>query len=352
LLGMVQYTRHMAGMMMHGGRTPTPPPPEKVKHPDLWKKLLADERPAAGRLTGPGTTTVGDTAAWMLESLYPSPDAAVLQWVRALGRRVLPLIRKRAEERLAGAAAEELSPLPSADNVSEEDLDALLAKLRDPQETTAVLSALSLDELLALRAPFSEQSNLWARAAVPAHRVRDVRIAESLAETFPGLAALEGQPLDPEILDTLIAQSLQQAAGGTPLTVAIQRHAGFEGVTIMAQAIDTNKAAFAAWAAHLRNADPEGRPMVTVNLSFPRRHAAAVWYGEPQIAVEPEPDPEESNDLLDAFEDELASDAVDSAVENRKMLQKTWRECLVPRCDVYPGASVVLTAVPATPPEE
>ncbi len=347
LLGMVL---HIGAMNSHGGgrvarSTPRDPSPDL----ELWKALVADPRMLSELQSQGVSMTLGDRAAWTLEYFCADEESALLHEAARLGKRLMPLIRQRAMARLDGKAEAELPALPSADNVSEEDIQALLARLVGGEPNAETMAGASLDALLALREPFTEQSNLWSATVGVAHRIGSVEIDESLRDELSHLLAWKGQSLQSEMLDRLIADALSVASSGKMVQFAVARQVALEGIAISVTRMDTNLTQYAAWANHSRGGDTEGRDRVSVRLAFPTLYKSAQFSSEaPAADADVAPDSGD-DDALDEFMDELVEDAEESANEDQAELRKAFAACCVPQCDVYPSASVRIVAMPAAP---
>jgi hypothetical protein len=347
LLNMVLQVRNARGMHRRGG-APLPPP-ELGPNLDLWKQLLADKRILSRQQTQGVVMTLGDRAAWTLEYFCAdTTDGQGLRQIAMLGNRILPLLRKRATARLEGKSQEELPALPSADNVSEEAVKALLTQLEGGDAIAETIEGASLDALLALREPFTEQSNLWTSTVGVAHRINSVEIDEPLRDQLQHLSTLKGKQLQPDMLEKWISDGLAVAASGKVANIAIARQTALDGIAITATLIDTNLTQFAAWSHYLRNGDKQGRARVSVNLSFPAVHKSAQFYSDaPAEAAEDEV--EADGDMLDEFMDELEDDTNQSAVEDQAEMRKVLADCCAPKCNVYPAASIQIVAIPAPP---
>ena len=143
---------------------------------ELWQQLLSDTNalPRDNRTDTSGT--IADFTAVTMELLY-SDDKEASHKAMYLEGRTKKLIKERAQQRLAG---KKLSPLPAADNVSQQDLQKIVDNLISTNNPAALIESLSNDALLALNDPFESNSNLWPRAISSAHRITNVSIDEPL----------------------------------------------------------------------------------------------------------------------------------------------------------------------------
>ena len=323
--------------------------PALETYAELWKTLLADKRPVLDyRLQG-AEATIGDMTARNIEFLYAEDKGVAMNQTFALGMRVLPLIHKRASQRLAGTAPSELPELPSANNVPEEALEVIIADIQKSEDMPATLSALSMDALLALREPFTTQSNLWKKTASVAQRIQQVEIDEPLRGMMSHLDDWKGKLANSDMLNTLISDGLKIAESGEPAELKLVRGAAFAGITITATRIDTNQTRYANWSSSLRNNDKEGRARVNANINVQRGYKSAIWFSEstdsePKTSVASEKD----SDLLDAFEDELVDDTKRSKETNQKLFREAIELFCAPGCDVYPSATLHIIAIPPT----
>ncbi|MBN1670567.1 MAG: hypothetical protein JXR37_06020 [Kiritimatiellae bacterium] len=279
-----RYGRYMdAGM---ADEEPADAPPLKLNvadHAEMWKKLIADERPCQSDewpdWTGE-TMAVADTARWAIEALYSAEDdeerssgALLYLW----GERGRALLRARADARLAGKAENELPPYPAPDRVSAErrrEIQTALAAA-EPAAVAGLAAGLSLDELAAVAEACACDQELNRRLLPAANTIRAVHAPPGDPALGERTAALKGK-----VFDRAMAESLKQICedllkDGQPAACSVVRPACLEGITVRIRPMPDSRADGAG--ARHREGGADHPVVAGVVSSVPGLYAHALW---------------------------------------------------------------------------
>jgi hypothetical protein len=204
---------------------------DPAKHAEPWNKLLSDKR---------GTNrTVGEAAAWAIETLYSDDQRAMVPGafpgggdvavLAMLGDRGRGLLAERARARLAGKPVPEL---PSADKVDDAQRKRITAGLLDAADPSAALAKLTADEDLAVREIGRTNKALSAKLRPLADKIVDVQVPPDM-QAASGLAAkIKGRLFDKETVRTVVDSCLQMAKEGNSFNVVVSRRPGACGTSV------------------------------------------------------------------------------------------------------------------------
>ena len=223
--------------------------PDIKTHADLWKKLLADTRPAEN--DGEGFSginqTVGDAAAEHIEFFYGDArrtrNRSYYQVMSVAPRRMQALTRARAEARLAGS---EIPPYPEFEELSKDESAKLVENIvKTPDsEMSRRLDALALNEFYALAKACATNAALAARLVARANTVKSVTVEGLAPEWQKELESLRGKPVQKDVLEKALANCENIVAQNCVADFTVIRLSCLDGICIKASVTPTNSPGF------------------------------------------------------------------------------------------------------------
>ncbi len=286
---------------------------------DLWNILLADTRvsaePSMFGSINPGS--VADMAALAIEVLYDAESRGDerRELMTAADTRVKAIILARARTRLAGKPPAELPPLPSADNVTAEQRQAMAAELLKtaPAEMESKITALNVDQILALAAMTEDNEELNRKLLPLANRVKSVDITMEQGVPPKELDTFKGQELTKAMIETCQAACRQNTEKGLASQISLTRQPCLNGVTIKVQVFSpTNTTKHARGSIqHMRAYTTKKQALVTGTLMAEALYAAAMW----PVAQKPSAAPAKPEVAATNTGDELLVDITEDTVD-------------------------------------
>ena len=248
---LLQTAARIPYMKLERGMVPGRVPPKPVKPPlekyaDLWKRLLAQNRPYTGMeraFSGGMAPTQKQSIAMMIERLHGSADSPAMirmsMDLQNLGSLFYDLQVQRAEARLAGKPEAELPAYPDKSKVTDmrkADLAKQLAAIATADQPKFVAS-LTLDEVLVLPDLVKADAKLDAHLAPGAHLIREVQVGLTNAALKQLCDSFQNKPFDKKIFEALIEQTKQLVKDGTAVMVILQRGRPLGGVRLSVQPV-------------------------------------------------------------------------------------------------------------------
>ncbi len=291
LLSLVTWVpRVQRGGRFVPGQMPSPEKSEeaalKIKtHAAQWKQLLADKRLIEHPYSS-GKMSLGDSAAFSIETVYGEQGRSfAYRTYSSLGKRMLGLMRSRAEARLAGKADKELPPFPSADKVSAEQRKKLVAKLMAAAEKDlpALAAKLKMAEHLALAEEAKDNPKLNAKALPAAHRISQVSGQTKSPETLKKFTKMGGKLLTKKMVEELLAFCQGAAKAGRIALCTISRQSCLDGIEINLKEFAPEDKEFKTQLKSRRSgrwgysSTQERKAMVSGTVNAESLHASASW---------------------------------------------------------------------------
>lgn len=304
--------------------------PEISKTADLWKQLLADTRAPDNKLyPWERSDTVADSAASALETIYGQQGPALLEsreLFHSLGARINPLIKARAEARLAGKPENELPAMPSAAAVSKEQKKKMADELikAGAAELEAKLAALNLDSLLALAEEADANPALNKKLGTLANRVNAVSVKLDQGTTSNEWEALKGKTLDKAMVEQLMTACRKATEDGMISQFWATRRSCMGGMEIQVKVMSaTNQDALAQLFGHGMPYAEMKKAMLGGMFSSEDQHAYANWPVEQkkQPAAEKKGAPSATN-TTDDLPDEDIAEQVNEAMQEHNAEQQ------------------------------
>jgi hypothetical protein len=366
---MRSYNRY--AMMDEGDEEEESPKLDIKTHEALWKQLLADKTEVEDRSWGAasGKITIAQFSASIIEGLYAEGDAGMARQSRgALGSDAMLLLEKRAAERLQGKTGDELTQFPSADNVSEEQLAAILAKLKaaDGAALITLVKALTPDQQLAVAADIDEEDPLNVELSPYALVIRDVNLKTEDAATVAALNAFKGKKISKALVEMLKKTTEQIVTRGNVATVALTRRANLKGVVMSVKEIKSDSDEFKPMTRNYGRQSKKGVAVIrggvqagqglyanttwNLKVEIPEAKGDSAKKGDPKKA---ETKKAASDDELDAMLEEemdsLDDASEDREVESRKKFWETTEELLKGKGHVFSSAMIYFSGIPVLP---
>jgi hypothetical protein len=297
--------------------------------------------------------TVGNIAAKSIEMLYHDESGPKIysgesiSGRRLLSSRLYPVLRKRAERRLAGDAEADLPPLPNAMNVQEERVAAILKEIDTTNNVVSLVASLSFDELLALEEPFNTKSNLWKKSVRAANVITRVKVDEKLNKYLPQISQQKGKLISEDLLTGMIDAARKSAAADEGGIFIVQRMPAFGGIVIRGYAVGTNTSYKIPWEYYLRNSDEKNRAYTKVSLSTPSVNIRAKWMAGSEEAVADKVETKSvSDDLIEEDDDDLDEDPAYSDEDKRKKMMEELKHFCDGEDNVFAAANITISAIP------
>lgn len=198
------------------------------KNAEAWKKLLADESLVQGY-------KVNFIVPFLIERIYGGEKGSKTmdECRERIGNRTFPIIKKRAEERLAGKSEKELAPYPEIrklDKNSKASLVAKLEKAADEKNLNEFLKSLSDNEFAALPGLIGENPGLNATLRSYANRIVSVHV--SLDGEDKSLESFRNTVLDLAAIGKIQEYCKKLTASGKPFRCEIFRRPRLQGIEL------------------------------------------------------------------------------------------------------------------------
>ena len=222
--------------------------PRIEDHAELWRKLLEDRRVIDNKGWSAQILSVADSAASVIENGYCTAGTDDDDFIdiesfhggrsagwRTLGRRGLARVRERAAARLDGTPESELPKLPDRGSLSDDEKEALAARLEqaDKERIREAVAALSMDELLVL--PEVVGTNKTLNALLTPMSLEITAVQHPFGEGADGvqLDALKGKAFSLEAARALAELCRKTCRAGHSVMAAVQRGFVPDGMTLV-----------------------------------------------------------------------------------------------------------------------
>ena len=222
--------------------------PRIEDHAELWRKLLEDRRVIDNKGWSAQILSVADSAASVIENGYCTAGTDDDDFIdieschggrsagwRTLGRRGLARVRERAAARLEGTPEAELPKLPAPGDLSDDEKEALAARLEQSgkERIRETMAALSMDELLVLAEVVGTNKTLNALLAPMSLEITAVQHPFGEGGEGARLDALKGKTMSIEVARNLAELCRKTCSDGHSVMVAAQRGFVLDGVTLV-----------------------------------------------------------------------------------------------------------------------
>ncbi|NOY80310.1 MAG: hypothetical protein GXP31_04815 [Kiritimatiellaeota bacterium] len=199
-----------------------------------------------GLLAGlpPQARTVSVAAASLFLNLYSPSDTAAIQNLLSMAPEAAAgLLCRRAAAILDGKDPKDLPPIPTADQVSKDQRQALKRKLSAASQTgpaalAAEFAKLTAAEQMALQEELATDTDFAGKLAGLANRIRKVAFRKETAPPLRSLLeSLRNKALDKKALLEICKLCRKEVAAGRTIDLVVRR-AGMDGVKIEAGPVD------------------------------------------------------------------------------------------------------------------
>ncbi len=332
---------------------------EISEHAELWKKLLADKRAMeAGGFRSAVPVTLGQLAAWMIESLYDEERGRSAGQVGGLiGDRMYPILFARAEARLEGKKGEDLPAYPSADNVGEERRKQIVDQISGVKGAALdeLVGKLALDELLALAVKSQDNEELNKAMAPLANRIVKVHGETKDKAALDTHQSLVGKQLSKAAVDQVRLLCEETIKKGNILVCTVMRQPALAGTVLHVREIEPADKEFKKLVAFRQKPEERKLTYVTASLSggAGRLYASARWdsrdKAEPEQKEAKEENLSDEDEMLLEMTGELDEELNSSAADRNKTFYEALERFCGGEGNVFMPAGINITGMPQVP---